>query len=394
MGVEGHRGLRYVIARISVDERATLIEGVATDGLTKWNVPLVQIGAETALETGGFVVGGLGFQDAITNSVGREVISERLLGRDFRSDVISVPHVEQSNSSLVVDRVAFVKLYRVLRESSRREVAIYRALSRHGATGVATLLGDAELFGSPSAIALSYVESDGDLYGLLRRARKEGFPRLRIISMMEEVGAALATLHRDLAQSLGTADSRASSALASDAIERCKGVWEKVGNAAPGLASRGHEVIRVQQSMSRADGTDPLVVLQVIHGDLHLGQVLPTASGMCFLDFEGEAFEVSSSVLALAPREYDLAGILRSIAYLTYGDADRSDDLDYRHAFLHGYRSSREVDEIDPHLLAVSEIEKATYELLYEINAARGLVEVPLAFLEEITSKRGVGYDQ
>ncbi|MGC8481905.1 MAG: phosphotransferase [Acidimicrobiales bacterium] len=392
LGFDRSRGLRYVTSNITVDERATLIEGMATDEVTKWNVPLALVDPCVAGESGGFVVDGLGFHDAISTPGGRSVISAMLLGRDFGPEALSIPRVEQSNSSIMVDHWAFIKLYRVLREASRREVSIYRALSERRAIGVATLLGDAELFGYPSAIALSYVESEGDLFEVLRRSREKGSSHREIASTLESVGDALATLHRDLSQSLDVTDSKGSSMLMKDAIARCEAVWARLASNDPELADRRQSVLRIQLGMSRRGVVDRRITCQVIHGDLHLGQVLATESGMCFLDFEGEAFEVSSQFLSPAPREYDIAGMLRSIDYLTYGSTDPTERLLYRSAFLDGYRSSNEVAALDEDLLAMSEVEKATYELLYEIHASRGLTSVPLAFLDEMIEQGSVGH--
>lgn len=177
-----------------------------------------------------------------------------------------------------------------------------------------------------------------------------------------------------------------------DAIVRCEAVWARLASTDAELADRRQSVLRIQQGMSRRGVFDRRVTLQVIHGDLHLGQVLATKSGMCFLDFEGEAFEVPTQFLSPAPREYDIAGMLRSIDYLTYGSTDPTERLLYRSAFLDGYRSSNEVAALDEDLLAMSEVEKATYELLYEIHASRGLISVPLAFLDEMTEQEGVGH--
>jgi maltose alpha-D-glucosyltransferase/alpha-amylase len=139
------------------------------------------------------------------------------------------------------------------------------------------------------------------------------------------------------------------------------------------------------------------------HGDYHLGQVLIANNDFVIIDFEGEP----SRPLAEARRKHsplrDVAGMLRSFSYakwsareryisgLTGGQAgvapDKNAMLDVweaevRRAFLAAYADVAGISFDDfGGLLRLFEIEKALYELRYEINNRPTWVHVPVAGL-------------
>jgi maltose alpha-D-glucosyltransferase/alpha-amylase len=139
-----------------------------------------------------------------------------------------------------------------------------------------------------------------------------------------------------------------------------------------------------------------------IHGDYHLGQVLRVKTDFVILDFEGEPAR---------PLEYrrskqcplkDVAGMLRSFSYAAYASlinysARHSEDLTSLEpwaqlwersaaaAFLRAYRETAQGAELVPadtadfhKLLDVFLLDKALYEVLYELNARPAWVRIPL----------------
>jgi trehalose synthase-fused probable maltokinase len=128
------------------------------------------------------------------------------------------------------------------------------------------------------------------------------------------------------------------------------------------------------------------------HGDYHLGQTMLTDGGWVILDFEGEpARPLPERRLKRSPLR-DVAGMLRSFSYAAAGSellrgrpAPEGWEERAREAFLAGYH--RRVDstllppgqEATGKLLAVFELEKAVYELRYELNNRPDWIGIPVA---------------
>jgi maltokinase len=128
------------------------------------------------------------------------------------------------------------------------------------------------------------------------------------------------------------------------------------------------------------------------HGDLHLGQTMLTERGWVILDFEGEpARPLPERRLKRSPLR-DVAGMLRSFSYATAGSrllrgseapADWEDRA--RERFLAGYHGTMDKNLLPPgqqateQLLSVFELEKAVYELRYELNNRPDWVSIPVA---------------
>jgi trehalose synthase-fused probable maltokinase len=147
------------------------------------------------------------------------------------------------------------------------------------------------------------------------------------------------------------------------------------------------------------------------HGDFHLGQVLWTGEDYVVTDFEGEpARPIHERRLKHSPL-YDVAGMLRSFEYaassaLANEPSDRWPRLEpwisywsrwVRAQFLGAYvtdvrhapfwpESSRDAAR----LLTVYELEKAVYELGYELNNRPEWAAIPLKGITEIVQMSGV----
>jgi maltose alpha-D-glucosyltransferase/alpha-amylase len=142
-----------------------------------------------------------------------------------------------------------------------------------------------------------------------------------------------------------------------------------------------------------------------IHGDYHLGQVLRARGDYVILDFEGEPARPLAERRARQSPLRDVAGMLRSFSYAAYSALDhfaqryqgaqRSLEL-WAHLwqnavcteFLAGWQSAVAAN---PHLTPQSTqanrllnaylLEKAMYELQYELNNRPSWVRIPLAGL-------------
>jgi maltose alpha-D-glucosyltransferase/alpha-amylase len=151
--------------------------------------------------------------------------------------------------------------------------------------------------------------------------------------------------------------------------------------------------------------SNPIRALRTrIHGDYHLGQVLYTGSDFVIIDFEGEpARPMSQRRLKRSPLQ-DVAGMLRSFHYAAYapllastGTHEISGDAQNLRAWAEVWAqwvSERFLDEylkiadgaafLPPTrvemmaLLQLQLLEKAVYELGYELNNRPDWVAIPL----------------
>lgn len=147
-----------------------------------------------------------------------------------------------------------------------------------------------------------------------------------------------------------------------------------------------------------------------IHGDYHLGQVLRTGYDFVILDFEGEPARPLADRRAKQSPLKDVAGTLRSFSYAAYMSlsnhaAQRPNDITrlepwaklweraVSREFLCAYRetalasSALAIGDADfRKLLDLFLIDKALYEVLYELNARPEWVRIPLMGLLTLTS--------
>jgi maltose alpha-D-glucosyltransferase/alpha-amylase len=136
-----------------------------------------------------------------------------------------------------------------------------------------------------------------------------------------------------------------------------------------------------------------------IHGDYHLGQVLFTGKDFIIIDFEGEpGFSFSERRLKKNPLK-DVAGMMRSFHYAAYGkillnENYRERDREfleqwaeqwqhyisrfYLGAYLERLGKENTLSAEDEVLIQTYLLEKAIYELGYELNGRPDWVNIPL----------------
>ncbi|MGD9905760.1 MAG: hypothetical protein AB7U83_19990 [Vicinamibacterales bacterium] len=141
-----------------------------------------------------------------------------------------------------------------------------------------------------------------------------------------------------------------------------------------------------------ADGFDAIR----IHGDYHLGQTLRTDRGFTIIDFEGEPSKPLDERRQHHCALKDVAGMLRSFDYAAAtaaGAAGAASALQMRQAFLDGYRAA--ADRHHARYLPAGadaraawtrlfELEKALYEVEYELNNRPAWAPIPLAALARL----------
>lgn len=302
--------------------------------------------------------------------------------------------VEQSNTSVVIGEQALMKVFRLLSAGINPDIEVHRALDSVGSPDIGHVFGwvnggwhepdsDRLVFGH-LAMVQQFLSPSTDGWDLAR----EYAAQLRDFApLAEALGLATGRMHRDLARALGsthlTDDQRVAlcNRLA-DRLEIAAGIVPEVAQLAPSL----HE--RLQ-----ALAADPTpIVVQRVHGDFHLGQVLFYDDGWRILDFEGEPGGDIESRRTLDHPARDVAGMLRSFAYAARQGGRGADPEGLGHwreacerAFLAGYASSGAPDPNSEHLLMQAYlIDKAAYEAIYEKRNRPGWLDIPVSALRRI----------
>jgi maltokinase len=210
----------------------------------------------------------------------------------------------------------------------------------------------------------------------------------------ERLGAATASVHADMAKVLPTetADPEWFSHLAEQMSARLDDAIAVV----PQLADHAEGLRRLYAAVAHSTER---VVRQRVHGDLHLGQVLRTATGWILLDFEGEPARSLESRRELDSPLRDVAGMLRSFDYAArHMLVEQPDDAQRayraqewaernRTAYCAGYSAASGLDPCgDSPLLRAFEADKAVYECVYEARNRPHWLMIPLNSLSRISS--------
>ncbi|HYG04020.1 MAG TPA: maltose alpha-D-glucosyltransferase [Chryseosolibacter sp.] len=148
-----------------------------------------------------------------------------------------------------------------------------------------------------------------------------------------------------------------------------------------------------------------------IHGDYHLGQVLFTGKDFVITDFEGEPAKSYSERRLKRSALRDVAGMIRSFHYAAYGSLYLSNQVRQEDIatlmpyselwfhymsgiFMHAYLETAEGRSFVPAnkedlrvLLNTFLLEKAIYELQYEINNRPDWVLIPIRGIKSILNK-------
>jgi predicted trehalose synthase len=203
------------------------------------------------------------------------------------------------------------------------------------------------------------------------------------------LGEATAEVHAMLADALGTTET--TPATAHDIVA---GMRERYAAAAAEVGALHDHEDAVSAIFDAAEQVS-WPVLQRIHGDYHLGQVLHTPDGgWILLDFEGEPLRPLAERSQPDQRIRDIAGMLRSFDYAG-GAVEHSSTTSARswvstaqQVFLDGYAATSGEDPRDrAALLAAFELDKAMYEVVYEVRNRPSWVDIPLAAIERLASE-------
>ena len=142
----------------------------------------------------------------------------------------------------------------------------------------------------------------------------------------------------------------------------------------------------------RATAPAEAPVLQRVHGDFHIGQILRAGDRLLVLDFEGEPTRPVAQRAATGTALRDVAAMLRSFDHLgRFVERERAGATARverwvgaaRTAFLDGY------GPVDRTLLRALEFEKACYEFIYAAEFEPGWVYAPRAGMRWLLEQGG-----
>jgi len=323
-------------------------------------------------------------------------------------DIVST---EQSNTSLVYGQEAILKLFRRLEPGLNPDVEIHAALRTTENPHIAPLLGhieidDPEAGTEPATVAMlqAFVPNASDGWRLATASVRDLYAEGDLhadevggdfAADSERLGASTASVHADMAKVLPTeqADPEWYATVARQMSERLDAAIDVV----PQLAEHADGLRALYAAV--ADNREP-VVRQRVHGDLHLGQVLRTATGWIVLDFEGEPARPLAERRELDSPLRDVAGMLRSFDYAArHMLIEQPDDpqrayraqewaVRNRAAFCTGYSNASGLDPCgESPLLRAFEADKAVYECVYEARNRPNWLMIPLNSLSRLSNR-------
>jgi maltose alpha-D-glucosyltransferase/alpha-amylase len=350
---------------------------------------------------------------------------------------------EHSNSSLTVGDVAMLKIFRRISPGEHPETEMGRYLTAQGFIHAPPLLGDVVRVASDGtpltlAIAFGFVRNEGDAWSWIldhltraldARAAPAGVAEGSEADLLADceavigtIGKRLGQMHAVLSRDISDPAFAAEAADADDAANWAQKTEERIQIAFEVLSGlqtweREQDRERAQALLSQRKQIDAAVRNLVkavtgtlktrIHGDFHLGQVLVASGDAHIIDFEGEPATSIAERRAKTSPLRDVAGLLRSIDYAGATLIDRKgvgtapvdeaqrDQLislfrqRASRAFLRAYWEATDArtGPTARALLDLFLIEKAAYEIAYEVTNRPTWIGVPIAGLARLATR-------
>jgi maltokinase len=395
-------GARWFGAKDRTPESAEIVGRPVAEG----PVSLAIVEVRFAAGTHEHYVVALGSGDEVVDAFERPEVAARLAslaGVPAEGARVRSLGVEQSNSSVVLDDLHFLKLYRRIEAGPNPELELLSALAAQGFPNVPALEGALETGGPPVETALAsvtaFVPSVGGGWELTLESFGEDPSWLpdrawRLGEVTAGLHAALGSNDSDphLAPEEPSAESVGLLAAAIDEEIASTFATLPEDDALGAVAHRAEDIRDLVQELATA-GPSGLAIRA--HGDYHLGQVLWTTDGdWVVIDFEGEPARSLPERRRKRSPLRDIAGMTRSFAYaadaglLLEGPAPPEGWVEAcRTAFIDGYLEAADERLLPPsrsgfdRLLALFELEKLVYELRYEARNRPAWAAIPVVGL-------------
>jgi malto-oligosyltrehalose trehalohydrolase/4-alpha-glucanotransferase len=359
---------------------------------------------------------------------------------DPSGDAVARGKAEQSNTSMRIGRWGMLKAFRQLQAGIHPEVEVSGFLSgtarfRNTPRFLAGLEWSSEDPPSALCVLQELVPDARDawehvLEGLSGRlkgtAPGEPLADEALLNLARMLGRRTAEMHRAFAADTDDPAFRAEPVEAADlrgwadaaramALDSLGALERAVPRLDPAMAKRAEALLaRRDEILSRLDASLPAgagMLRTRLHGDFHLGQVLVSGEDVFIIDFEGEPMRPLEQRRAKQSPLRDVAGMLRSFAYAAAAagrdDAGRvvtaggrsGDMADWADAmsreFLRAYEDRLRGGPGFPDdpavmagLLRLFLLEKAFYEIGYELANRPGWVDIPLEGVMSILDGR------
>lgn len=351
--------------------------------------------------------------DLITGEREYSGMDTRVLGSRAASAVASEPTTglvstvltgEQSNTSIIYQRPdgtgvpVILKLFRALHDGDNPDVELQTALAAAGSHAVPAPVGNI------AGVWRDTGKSDGRALGHLAFAQEflpGAVDTWRVALEFAERGDDFS----EQARELGIATAGVHATLAATLATRVATPEDTLGVIAQMHGRLAAAIAEVPDLVRHAAGLGEIFARaasaswpaqQRIHGDLHLGQILSVPGrGWVLVDFEGEPLRPMRERSRLDSPMRDVAGMLRSFDYAAgslavNGSSPHADGwvAAARAAFVEGYSEASGRDIRDSQaLIDAFEIDKALYEVVYEVRNRPAWLPIPLHAIERLAKR-------
>jgi len=350
--------------------------------------------------------------------------------------------VEQSNSSIIFDDYGMLKIYRRLQPGPHPEIEMSRFLvERAEFANTPPLLAFVELdldgTKGPETHALGvlfgFVRNQGDgwtqaldyLTRYLDDALSTGAhtsdlpdPDVFFLSLARQLGIRSAEMHRALAERGGDDPDFAPEPITGEDVAQWRRELEAAATDMLGKLERERPRLpgSAQQLVERLTADRDILFRQIrtlipdrveaqktrYHGDFHLGQVLAVKNDFFIIDFEGEPARPLMQRRRKSPPLRDVAGMIRSFDYASFTAVRQLAEARpaaeptmarlaeaWRHRAVDGFRAAYRKamrgcaaypasKSQARKMLTFFTLEKAVYEVSYELANRPGWVDIPL----------------